>query len=86
MINKSLKYETELMIITMEECGELIEACSKAIRCENYKDERLTEEVGDVLFLIDLMIDRGLVTSEDISNRMEIKKEKLKKWCNLINE
>ena len=86
MINKSLKYESELMIITMEECGELIEACSKAIRCENYKDERLTEEVGDVLFLIDLMIDRGLVTSEDISNRMEIKKEKLKKWSNLINE
>ena len=86
MINKSLKYETELMIITMEECGELIEACSKAIRCENYKDERLTEEVGDVLFPIDLMIDRGLVTSEDISNRMEIKKEKLKKWSNLINE
>ena len=86
MINKSLKYETELMIITMEQCGELIEACSKAIRCENYKDERLTEEVGDVLFLIDLMIDRGLVTSEDISNRMEIKKEKLKKWSNLINE
>ena len=54
------------MIITLEECGELIEDCSKAIRCENYKDERLTEEVGDVLFLIDLMIDRGLVTSEDI--------------------
>ena len=86
MINKSLKYETELMIITMEECGELIEACSKAIRCENYKDERLREEVGDVLFLIDLMIDRGLVTSEDISNRMEIKKEKLKNWSNLIKE
>ena len=55
MINKSLKYDTELMIITMEECGELIEACSKAIRCENYKDERLTEEVGDVLFLICLL-------------------------------
>ena len=86
MINKSLKYDTELMIITMEECGELIEACSKAIRCENYNDERLTEEVGDVLFLIDLMIERSLVTSEDICNRMEIKKEKLKKWSNLINE
>tara|TARA_Y100000992_G_C21085337_1_gene405344 strand:- start:52 stop:312 length:261 start_codon:yes stop_codon:yes gene_type:complete len=86
MINKSLNYDTELMIITMEECGELIEACSKAIRCENYKDKRLTEEVGDVLFLIDLIIERGLVTSEEISNRMEIKKEKLKKWSNLINE
>ena len=41
----------------MEECGELIEACSKAIRCENYKDNRLIqEEVGDVLYMIDLII------------------------------
>ena len=45
----------------MEECGELIEACSKAIRCENYKDDRLTEEVGDVLYMIDLIIKQGLV-------------------------
>ena len=51
----------------MEECGELIEACSKAIRCENYKDDRLTEEVGDVLYMIDLIIKQGLVTSEGIS-------------------
>ena len=27
-INKKLEYNTELMVITMEECGELIEACS----------------------------------------------------------
>ena len=26
----------ELMTITMEECGELIQECSKAIRCKNY--------------------------------------------------
>ena len=37
-INKNLDYNTELMVITMEECGELIEACSKAIRCEDYYD------------------------------------------------
>ena len=78
MINKKLEYNTELMVITMEECGELIEACSKAIRCENYKDDRLTEEVGDVLYMIDLIIKQGLVTSEGISDRMEIK-EKTKK-------
>tara|TARA_B100000900_G_scaffold413614_1_gene438028 strand:- start:64 stop:324 length:261 start_codon:yes stop_codon:yes gene_type:complete len=86
MINKKLEYNTELMVITMEECGELIEACSKAIRCENYKDDRLTEEVGDVLYMIDLIIKQGLVTSEGISDRMEIKEKKLKKWSNLINE
>ena len=86
MINKKLEYNTELMVITMQECGELIEACSKAIRCENYKDDRLTEEVGDVLYMIDLIIKQGLVTSEGISDRVEIKEKKLKKWSNLINE
>ena len=62
-INKKLDYNTELMVITMEECGELIEACSKAIRCENYENHpRLIEEAGDVLVMIDLMIKRGLLT------------------------
>ena len=39
----------ELLTITMEECGELIQQCSKAIRCDDYYDnEKLIEEVGDV--------------------------------------
>jgi|TARA_R110000851_G_scaffold196017_1_gene346812 NTP pyrophosphatase (non-canonical NTP hydrolase) len=85
MINKKLDYDTELMVITMEECGELIEACSKTIRCENYKDdERMIEEVGDVLFMIDLMMKRGLIKKEDIDARKVVKREKLKKWSNLI--
>ena len=85
MINKKLDYNTELMLITMEECGELIEACSKTIRCEDYEDdERMIEEVGDVFVMIDLMMERGLLKTEDIENRKKIKIEKLKKWSNLI--
>ena len=85
MINKKLDYNTELMLITMEECGELIEACSKTIRCEDYvDDEKMLEEVGDVLLMIDLIIDRGLVRREDLDARKKIKLEKLKKWSNLI--
>ena len=85
MINKKLDYNTELMLITMEECGELVEACSKTIRCEDYEnDERMIEEVGDVLVMIDLMMERGLLKKEDIENRKKIKIEKLKKWSNLI--
>ena len=69
----------------MEECGELIEACSKTIRCEDYvDDEKMIEEVGDVLLMIDLIIDRGLVRREDLEARKKIKLEKLKKWSNLI--
>ena len=38
----------ELLTITMEECGELIQQCSKAIRCDDYYDnEKLTEEVAE---------------------------------------
>ena len=44
MINKKLEYNTELMLITMEECGELIEINSKTFRCEKInitsKDDR----------------------------------------------
>ena len=87
MINKKLEYNTELMLITMEECGELIEACSKTIRCEDYKDHpKMIEEVGDVLLLIEMIIQRGLVKQEDIDARKKVKIEKLKKWSNLINE
>jgi len=86
MINKKLEYNTELMLITMEECGELIEACSKTIRCEDYvDDEKMIEEVGDVLLMIDLIVDRGLVKKEDIEARKKVKLEKLKKWSNLIS-
>ena len=75
----------ELLTITMEECGELIEACSKTIRCEDYEDdEKMIEEVGDVLVMIDLMIKRGLVKQEDLEARKAVKIEKLKKWSNLI--
>ena len=75
----------ELMVVTMEECGELIEACSKTIRCEDYiDDEKMIEEVGDVLVMIDLMIERGLVKKEDLEARKVVKIEKLKKWSNLI--
>ena len=87
MINKKLDYNTELMLITIEECGELIEACSKTIRCEDYVNHpKMIEEVGDVLLLIQIIIDRGLVKQTDIDARKKVKIEKLKKWSNLINE
>ena len=84
-INKKLDYETELLVITMEECGEMIEACSKAIRCEDYKDnDRLIEEVGDVLCMIDIMVDKGLLSERDLNNRIQLKKMKLLQYSNLL--
>ena len=81
----------ELMIITMEECGELTQSCSKIIRkFEDFEDiegdrlANLIEEAGDVACMIELMVELGCITEEDIRNRIELKREKLKKWSKLV--
>jgi NTP pyrophosphatase (non-canonical NTP hydrolase) len=77
----------ELLTITMEECGELIQQCSKAIRCDDYYDnEKLTEEVGDVMCMIELLHEYDLISWTDVDNRVLVKKNKLKKWSELIDE
>ena len=74
----------ELLIITMEECGELIQACSKAIRCdEYYNNKNLIEELGDVQYMIDLIRQYDLVSLQEIDDRAYIKEKKLKKWSSL---
>ena len=77
----------ELMVITMEECGELIQACSKAIRCDTYyNNDKLTEEVGDVMCMIDLLHEYDLISWTDVDKRVFEKKKKLAKWSNLFND
>ena len=74
----------ELLTITMEECGELIQACSKAIRCDDYHDnKKLLEEVGDVMCMIGLLHEYDLISYNDVEDRVKVKKEKLKKWSRL---
>ena len=74
----------ELLVITMEECAELIQVASKAIRCGTYYDnDKLTEEVGDVLTMIDLLHEYDLVSWQDLDKRKRVKLEKLRKWSNL---
>ena len=75
----------ELLTITMEECGELIQACSKAIRCDEYYDnQNLLEELGDVQQMIELIHDYDLVSWEEVQQRMKVKREKLALWSDLI--
>ena len=75
----------ELLVILMEECGELIQAASKAIRCAEYYDnDRLTDEVGDVLTMIDLLHEYDLVSWNDLDERKKVKLERLKKGSNLL--
>ena len=75
----------ELMVVTMEECGELIQACSKAIRRDKYYDnKKILEEVGDVMCMLEFMHEFDLFSWDDVDARVEVKREKLKKWSNLV--
>ena len=74
----------ELLTITMEECGELIQACSKAIRCDDFhNNQKLIEEIGDVQCMIDLIHEYDLVSLDEINSQVGVKKQKLKKWSKL---
>ena len=84
---------TQLMVITMEECGELTQVCSKLLRKRHTDKEisaetigKLTSEVADVMTMIGLMTEHGLVKHDDIVDGIEKKRDKLRRWSDLIPE
>ena len=86
---KTLDARQQLLIVTMEECGELIQACSKALRrgelYENSDSEQnLKEEVGDVYTMLDLLVEWDVLSWDEIEERRNKKREKLKNWSDLI--
>ena len=82
------------MVITSEECAELTQVCMKILRkydnVESVKNdkylEKLKEEAGDVLCMIELLVEHGILTNEDLGRRVNVKRVKLKQWSNLIND
>ena len=76
---------TQLMVIMMEECGELIQACSKALRKDDFYDnQNLVDEVGDVYTMIEIMHDFDIISWNDIEERLKQKRKKLSKWSDLL--
>ena len=78
----------EALILMMEECGELTQACSKVIRTDGAEKyvTNLQEEVGDVLCMIEILHTAGLLDEDKLLERMKKKKRKLKKWSNIFDE
>ena len=79
----------QLLVLMMEECGELIQACSKALRRgELYEhsdsETELKKEIGDVQTMINLLVEYDVLSWTDIEQREERKREKLKVWSDLI--
>lgn len=83
----------EILNIAQEECAELIQIISKVRRFGideyHFKDkvpnrQRLAEEVGDVLCMIMLMIEEGVISQEDVEQARNNKVEKLKQWSTIF--
>ena len=79
----------ELLIILMEECAEVQQEASKLIRfgSNTWADVlNFEKEIGDLLCMIDLCYKQGLISEDAIIHAAEAKREKLKKWSNLIDD
>ena len=81
--------EREVMNILSEECAEVIQAVSKCHRfgLNNFKPgkpktncEHLEEEIGDLLAMVDILVDIGVVDQVSLEVAKIAKIEKLKKF------
>ena len=85
-LTDKLTWKQQLLVILMEECGELTQSASKVARFgfDAEKVEELAKEAGDVLCMIDLMVEFGWITQEQLDNRIPIKRNKLKIYSDIL--
>ena len=85
----------EALDILQEECAEVIQEVSKVRRFGldtlHYKtgikhSTMLEMEVGDMLALIDILVEQGILDRDGLEVATENKKEKLKQWSGIFKE
>ena len=81
----------EAFLILQEECSEVIQATSKCFRFGidgEYNDEsnrnRLEQELGDVLAMIQILEDHGVVSRTALDAAKQRKFKKLRQWSTLV--
>jgi NTP pyrophosphatase (non-canonical NTP hydrolase) len=80
----------EIMLIAQEECAEVTQAISKVFRFGIDGEhngatnrERLEEEVGDLLCMIEMMMEKGILDRGAVVQAQFNKRAKLAKWSNI---
>lgn len=90
IMNKHLR---EILVILQEESAEVIQEVSKCFRfgLDGYHKsgpthrEMLQNEIGDVLAMIDLLVDEGVVSTTGLEQAKAAKIEKLKIWSKIFS-
>ena len=80
-----LNRKEECLTILMEECGEVIQEASKIMRFGN-DASKLAKELGDLQFMINLTANHLGIDSVSIGLYVNEKREKLKKYSDLIDK
>jgi NTP pyrophosphatase (non-canonical NTP hydrolase) len=89
------KKTKEIFCIAQEECAEVTQAISKVFRfgfdsvhpvTNKSNMDSLEEEVGDLLAMIDIMIEKCIISDANVNAARIAKKEKLKTWSNIYKE
>ena len=85
----------EALIITAEECAEVTQQICKIMRFGldtpyltagdgTTNREQLEKEVGDLMCMIDILIENGIIDSVGVTLAENSKREKLRKWSHLF--
>lgn len=84
----------EILLILQEECAEVTQAISKCFRFgadqikpgkENTNIHCVQEELGDLLAMIELLVDKNIgVTNDGLTRAKTDKFLKLKQWSNIV--
>ena len=89
------KKEIEVLDILQEECAEVIQMVSKCrrfgidqqhLKADKPNREKLTEEIGDLLAMINLCITYNIVDQTKIILAQENKYKKLKEWSTIFED
>ena len=85
----------EIFDITQEECAEVVVAISKISRfgIDNLKPgksktnrQHLEEELGDLQCMINILIEKGIVSKAAIDEAERAKHTKLEQWSTIFKE
>lgn len=82
----------EILCIAQEECAEVSQSISKIFRfgftsfhpqtMRNNK-QHLEEEIGDLLCMVDILVEKCIISDNEINIARQKKREKLKKWSTI---
>ena len=84
----------ETLLILQEECAEVTQAISKVFRFgieHRWPDDtspsnkqKLEGEIGDLLCMIDILVEKAILSDSNINSARQRKREKLHKWSGIF--